>query len=76
KFINNESSLTEQYMMADAIRSKLDKYWSMLKESTTIAIILDPSSKLITFPFDNKDITFTSLRNIKITINYKLHKQL
>ncbi|CAG8577218.1 14231_t:CDS:2, partial [Dentiscutata erythropus] len=64
KFLDNEL-YSDQYMMADSIKSKLNKYWSMLEESTTIATILDSSSKLVTFPTsDKKDAALTSLQNI------------
>ncbi|CAG8568950.1 18491_t:CDS:2 [Racocetra persica] len=43
-----------------------NKYWSMLKESTIIATILDPSSKLITFSTSDKDAALASLQNIMI----------
>ncbi|CAG8768382.1 22523_t:CDS:2, partial [Racocetra persica] len=39
----------------------LNKYWSMLEESTMIATILDLSFKLIIFSFDDKDAALTSL---------------
>ncbi|CAG8588253.1 11996_t:CDS:2 [Dentiscutata heterogama] len=63
KFLDNESYLTEQYMMADSIKSKLNEYWSMLEESTTIATILDPSFKLRTFSASDKDAALASLRS-------------
>ncbi|CAG8713410.1 859_t:CDS:1, partial [Dentiscutata erythropus] len=63
KFIDNKSQITEQYIMADSIRFKLNKYWFILEESTIITI-LDPSSKLLTFPTNNeKDTALTSLKN-------------
>ncbi|CAG8802012.1 25333_t:CDS:2, partial [Dentiscutata erythropus] len=65
KFLDNELHSTDQYMIADSIWSKLNEYWYMLEESTTIATILDLSSKLMTFPAgDKKDAALTSLQNI------------
>ncbi|CAG8799647.1 20986_t:CDS:1 [Dentiscutata erythropus] len=40
KFLDNELHMTDQYMIADSIWSKLNEYWYMLEESTTIATIL------------------------------------
>ncbi|CAG8568931.1 18490_t:CDS:2, partial [Racocetra persica] len=66
KFLDNKSHSTEQYMVADSIKFKLNEYWSTLEESTIIATILDPSSKLITFSASDKDAALASLRNIMI----------
>ena len=31
-----------QYMLADSINQKIEEYWTILDETTTIATILDP----------------------------------
>ena len=51
-YINDYSM--EESMIADSIRKKLDNYWQILNTSTTILIILNPSSKLLTFSFRNQ----------------------
>ncbi|CAG8777317.1 1703_t:CDS:1, partial [Racocetra fulgida] len=64
KFIDEELYLIEQYAIAIAIRSKLNKYWSIFEKSTTIVLILNSLSKLMTFLFgDQKDAALTSLQN-------------
>ncbi|CAG8756400.1 11963_t:CDS:2, partial [Dentiscutata heterogama] len=56
-------------------RSKLNKYWSIFEESTTITTILDPSSKLLIFPAsDKKDTALTSLRNTIAHYNWAENK--
>ncbi|CAG8791857.1 17496_t:CDS:1, partial [Racocetra fulgida] len=48
-FIDNRSHLDEECIIADSIRYKLNKYWSLLDEKITVAAILNPSSKLKMF---------------------------
>ena len=38
-----------QYMLADSINQKIEKYWTILDEATTIATILDPRNKIALF---------------------------
>ncbi|CAG8584302.1 3218_t:CDS:1, partial [Dentiscutata heterogama] len=64
KFLDNELQTIKRYMIADSIRFKLNEYWFIFEESTSIATILNLSSKLLTFPTgDKKDAALTSLRN-------------
>lgn len=39
----------DQYMLADSINQKLDEYWRILDDATTIATILDPRNKIALF---------------------------
>ncbi|CAG8585391.1 19405_t:CDS:2 [Racocetra persica] len=59
-------TISDIYLTFLGLLHYFNEYWSMLKESTMIATILDPSFKLIIFPFGDKDAAFTSLRNIMI----------
>ncbi|CAG8811855.1 17719_t:CDS:2, partial [Racocetra persica] len=71
-FIANKSYSENEHMIARLIKNKLDNYWSILNsdESTKIALILDPTFKLITFQSDiKKKNILTSLQNI--IIQYK-----
>ena len=38
-------------MLADSINQKLDEYWKILDDTTTIATILDPRNKITLFEF-------------------------
>src|SRR6266542_157973 len=61
-YINNH--LMEESMIADSISKKLDNYWQILNTSTTISTILNPSSKLLTFSFeDQRDTAINQLRS-------------
>src|SRR6266540_2545502 len=61
-YINDH--LMEESMIADSIRKKLDNYWQILNTSTTILIILNPSSKLLTFSFgDQHNTAINQLRS-------------
>src|SRR6266540_3968721 len=54
----------EESMMADSICKKLDDYWQILDTFTTILTILNPSSKLLTFSFeDQRDTAINQLRS-------------
>jgi len=33
---------SDQYMLADSINQKIEEYWAILDDATTIATILDP----------------------------------
>ncbi|CAG8806698.1 1682_t:CDS:1, partial [Cetraspora pellucida] len=66
-FINNNLYSKNEQTMAYFIKNKLNDYWSIINqdESTKIALVLDPTSKLITFPLlTEKDTVLISLRNI------------
>ncbi|CAG8632248.1 2552_t:CDS:1 [Racocetra fulgida] len=61
------SHLEAKCLIAELIKKKLNKYWSILdaNESTKIASILDLTLKLLTFQLnDKKNFIFASLRNI------------
>src|SRR6266540_3800695 len=61
-YINDHSM--EESMIADSIRKKLDNYWQILDTSTTISTILNPSSKLLTFSFeDQRDTAINQLHS-------------
>ena len=40
---------SDQYMLADSINQKLEEYWRILDDATTIATILDPRNKIALF---------------------------
>ncbi|CAG8548511.1 18922_t:CDS:1 [Racocetra persica] len=62
-FIDDRSHLDEEYIFADFIHYKLNKYWSLLDEKIIVAAILDPSSKIKTFlPRKKRTVAITSLR--------------
>ncbi|CAG8769031.1 26244_t:CDS:2, partial [Dentiscutata erythropus] len=66
-FTANNSHLKEEYKMANLIKTTLNRYWTLLdlNESIKIATILDPISKLLTFPSTNeKEIAIANLQNI------------
>ncbi|CAG8533615.1 12485_t:CDS:2, partial [Dentiscutata heterogama] len=44
-----EIYLDKEFIIADFIQYKLNKYWLLLDESITVAAIFDPSSKFTTF---------------------------
>ncbi|CAG8692033.1 3156_t:CDS:2, partial [Cetraspora pellucida] len=63
-FATDKSRLKEKCTMASSINNTLKKYWAILDrdESAKIATILDPTSKLITFPLLNeRDIAIAIL---------------
>ena len=39
----------DQYMLADSINQKIEEYWVILDDATTIATILDPRNKITLF---------------------------
>ena len=39
----------DQYMLADSINQKIEEYWIILDDTTTIATILDPRNKITLF---------------------------
>ncbi|CAG8474983.1 3253_t:CDS:2 [Cetraspora pellucida] len=66
-FTTDKSCSKEECTMASSINNTLKKYWAIhdCDESAKIATILDPTSKLITFPLLNeRDIAIASLRNV------------
>src|SRR6266542_2272677 len=61
-YINDH--LIEESMMADSIHKKLDDYWQILDTSITILTILNSSSKLLTFSFeDQRDTAINQLHS-------------
>ncbi|CAG8594311.1 11078_t:CDS:2, partial [Cetraspora pellucida] len=66
-FINNNLYSENEQTMAYFIKNKLNDYWSIINhnESIRIASVLDPTSKLTTFPLSaKKDTVLISLQNI------------
>ncbi|CAG8733874.1 11641_t:CDS:2, partial [Cetraspora pellucida] len=66
-FINNNLYSENEQTMVYFIKNKLNDYWSIINhgESTRIASVLNPTSKLTTFSFSaKKDTVLISLRNI------------
>ncbi|CAG8772923.1 4756_t:CDS:1, partial [Dentiscutata heterogama] len=57
----------EECVMAESIKNQLNKYWAIFdrNESTKIATILDPASKLLTFPISTeRDSAIASLKKV------------
>lgn len=44
-----EENENNQYMLADSINQKIEEYWLILDDATTIAMILDPRNKTSLF---------------------------
>ena len=40
---------SDQYLLADLINQKIEEYWTILDDATTIATILDPRNKITLF---------------------------
>ncbi len=55
-------------MIADFICKKLDDYWQILDISTTILTILNSSSKLLTFSFEDQHDTAINQLHSKIVL--------
>ena len=58
----------EECIMADSIRHKLEEYWQILDESTTISTILNPCSKLLTFLSENQKNSAINLLRSKMRL--------
>jgi len=54
--------------IADSICKKLDDYWQILNTSTTILTIFNPSSKLLTFSFEDQHDTAINQLHSKIIL--------
>lgn len=53
----------DQYILADSINQKIEEYWKILDDATTIATILDPRNKITLFELG--ELTTKAINTLK-----------
>ena len=61
---NSIESINSQVEVASAIKAKLETYWPSLRQSSTIAALLDPRTKLSAFTQDDQSHARLTLQKV------------